>query len=103
MDWWDTVRSGLGALLDQHGVLAGFVLILIEEAGIPVPIPGDFLMLLMGVRASQGRVPLVVALMLMELATLLGATVLSMLASRGGRSLVYRYGRYMHLTHERLD
>jgi membrane protein DedA with SNARE-associated domain len=103
MDWWDTVRVGLTGLLDRHGLLAGFVLILIEEAGVPVPIPGDFLMLLLGVHARLGRVPLWQALAAMELATLLGATLLYLVASRGGRSLVYRYGRYIHLTPERLD
>jgi membrane protein DedA with SNARE-associated domain len=103
MEWWDTVRVGLAGLLDQHGVIAAFVLILIEEAGVPVPIPGDFLMLLLGVHARQGRVPLWQALLVMELATLLGATLLYLAASRGGRTLVYRYGRYMHLTPERLD
>ncbi|MGI9146685.1 MAG: DedA family protein [Chloroflexota bacterium] len=102
MEWWDTVRAGLTGFLDQHGVVAGFVLILIEESGVPVPIPGDFLMLLLGVHARQGRVPLWQALLVMELATLIGATVLYWAASYGGRSLVYRYGRYMHLTPERL-
>ena len=29
-------------------VLAGFVIILVEEAGVPVPVPGDFLMLALG-------------------------------------------------------
>jgi membrane protein DedA with SNARE-associated domain len=103
MDWWQAVRDGLAGLLDKHGVLAGFVLILIEEAGVPVPIPGDFLMLVLGVHARQGRVPLWQALLVMELATLLGATVLYLAAARGGRGLVYRYGRYMHLTPERLQ
>src|SRR6202171_4850577 len=103
MEWWDTVRAGLGGLIDQHGVLAAFLLILIEEVGVPVPIPGDFLMLLLGVHARQGRVPLWQALLVMEVATLIGATALYLAASHGGRSLVYRYGRYMHLTPERLD
>jgi membrane protein DedA with SNARE-associated domain len=103
MEWWDTVRVGLTGLLDQHRVLAAFVLILIEEAGVPVPIPGDFLMLLLGVHARQGRVPLWQALVVMESATLFGATALYLAASHGGRSLVYRYGRYMHLTPERLN
>jgi len=102
VDWWETARAALGGLIDQHGVLAAFVLILIEEAGVPVPIPGDFLMLLLGVHARQGRVPLWQALLVMEVATLFGATVLYLAASRGGRGLVYRYGRYMHLTPERL-
>ena len=39
MEWWDTVRVGLAGLLDQHGVIAAFVLILIEEAGSPYPFP----------------------------------------------------------------
>ena len=29
-------------------VLAGFIMILVEEAGVPVPVPGDFLMLALG-------------------------------------------------------
>ncbi len=102
MDWWDAVRLALEHFLEQHGVLAAFVLILVEEVGVPVPIPGDFLMLLLGVHARQGRVTLWQALLVMELATLLGATALYLLASRGGRALVFRYGRYIHLTPERL-
>ncbi|MDQ6674797.1 MAG: DedA family protein [Chloroflexota bacterium] len=103
MDWWTEVRVALQSFLDQHGLLAGFVLILIEEAGIPVPIPGDFLMLLLGVHARQGQVALWQALLVMELATLIGAIGLYLVAARAGRGLVYRYGRYMHLTAERLD
>ncbi|MCA1645225.1 MAG: hypothetical protein LC797_07055, partial [Chloroflexi bacterium] len=103
MDWWTEVRLAVQTFLDQHGLLAGFALILIEEAGIPVPIPGDFLMLLVGVHARQRQVSLWQALLVMELATLIGATALYFVAARAGRGLVYRYGRYMHLTAERLD
>ena len=103
MGWWDEVRVALQGFLDQHGVLAGFLMILIEEAGVPVPVPGDFLMLALGVHAHEGRVPLWQALLVMEVATLLGASFLYVLAARAGRGLVYRYGRYMHLTPERLD
>ncbi|MGI9149597.1 MAG: DedA family protein [Chloroflexota bacterium] len=103
MDWWGEVRLALQGFLDQHGLLAGFVLILIEEAGIPVPIPGDFLMLLLGVHARQGQVALWQALLVMELATLIGAVALYLVAHRAGHDLVYHYGRYIHLTAERLD
>ena len=54
MGWWDEVRVALQGFLDQHGVLAGFLMILIEEAGVPVPVPGDFLMLALGVHAPRG-------------------------------------------------
>ncbi len=36
-------------------------------------------------------------------ASLLGASFLYLLAARAGRGLVYRHGRYMRLTPERLD
>jgi membrane protein DedA with SNARE-associated domain len=103
VDWWDEIRLTLQTFLDHHGVVAGFVLILVEEAGVPVPVPGDFLMLAMGAHAREGRIPLWGALLVMEAATLLGASVLYVVAGRAGRGLVYRYGRYMHLTPERLD
>jgi membrane protein DedA with SNARE-associated domain len=103
VDWWDTVRTALQGFLDHHGVAAGFVLILIEEMGVPVPVPGDFLMLAIGAHAREGRLPLWQALLAMELATVIGASILYVVAARAGRTLVYRYGRFMHLTPERLD
>src|SRR5216683_1663396 len=89
MDWWGEVRLALQGFLDQHGVLAGFVLVLIEEAGVPVPVPGDFLMLALGVHARQGNVQLWQALLVLETATLHGASLLYLAAARAGRGLVY--------------
>ncbi|MBV8719075.1 MAG: DedA family protein [Chloroflexi bacterium] len=103
MEWFTDVRFAVQSFLQQHGVLAAFVLILVEEAGIPVPVPGDFLMLGMGVQARQGRIPLWQALLAMEAATLVGATVLYLVSARVGRNLVYRYGRFMHLKVEHLE
>jgi membrane protein DedA with SNARE-associated domain len=103
VDWWETVRLSLQSFLDHHAVLAGFVMILIEEMGVPVPVPGDFLMLALGAHAREGRVPLWQALLVMELATLIGASILYWASVKAGRTLVYRYGRYMHMTPDRLD
>ena len=103
MDWWTEVRLAMATFLDQHGLLAAFVFLLIEEAGVPVPVPGDFLMLILGVRARQGDVSLWQAIAVMEAATLLGATFLYAGARLAGRGLVYRYGRFARLNPERLD
>jgi membrane protein DedA with SNARE-associated domain len=103
MDWWTEVRLAMATFLDQHGLVAAFVFLLIEEAGVPVPVPGDFLMLILGVRARQGDVSLWQAIAVMEAATLLGATFLYAAARLAGRSLVYRYGRFVRLSPERLD
>lgn len=103
MDWWTEVRLLTEAFLDRNGILAAFVFLLVEEAGLPIPIPGDFLMLVLGVQARQGKVQLWEAILFMELATVLGASFLYFLAAWAGRSLVYRYGRFMRLSPERLD
>ncbi len=103
MEWWNEARLAFQGLMDQHGLLAGFVLVLVEEAGVPVPIPGDVLMLALGVHARQGLAPLWQALVVLELATVFGASVLYLASARAGRGLVYQYGRYIHLTPERLD
>jgi membrane-associated protein len=93
----------MATFLDQHGLVAAFVFLLIEEAGVPVPVPGDFLMLILGVRARQGDVSLWEAIAVMEAATVMGSTFLYAAARLAGRGLVYRYGRFVRLSPDRLD
>jgi membrane protein DedA with SNARE-associated domain len=103
MDWWQRLTATGWALLDSHGLLAAFLFVLVEEAGTPVPVPGDFVMVLVGARAAQGRVNLFVALLVMEAATVVGATFLYWISARAGRRVVYRLGRHIGLTPQRLD
>lgn len=103
MDWWTEVGLATSSFLDRHGLLAAFVFLLIEEAGVPVPVPGDVLMLVLGVHAREGIVPLWQAIGATWLGTMLGSTILYSVSRRAGRDMVYRYGRYLRLTPERLD
>src|SRR5438477_9674367 len=103
VDWWTEVGLATSSFLEQHGLLAAFVFLLIEEAGVPVPVPGDVLMLILGVHARQGFVPLWQAIAATWLGTLIGSTFLYFAARMAGRGLVYRYGRFIRLTPERLD
>src|SRR5579884_1049310 len=103
VDWWLEVGLAMASFLDRHGLLAAFGFLLIEEAGVPVPVPGDVLMLILGVQARQGRVELWQAILVLELGTVIGATFLYTAARLAGRGLVYRYGRFIRLTPERLD
>ena len=89
-------------LLEEHAVLALFLVLLMEESGIPLPLPGDLVMMLAGVRVAEGRMHPVVALLLMETATLLGTSFLYLLARRGGRPMLYRYGKFLHLETDKL-
>src|SRR5579859_7862839 len=99
VDWWTEV----GLFLNRHGLVAAFVYLLIEEAGVPVPVPGDVLMLLLGVRAHEGSVTLWQAVGATWLGTMIGSSGLYFGSRLAGRNLVYRYGRFMRLTPERLD
>src|SRR5437868_13242414 len=103
VDWWTEVGLATSSFLDRHGLLAAFVFLLIEEAGVPVPVPGDVLMLVLGVHARQGSVPLWQAVGATWLGTIIGSIFLYLAARIAGRDMVYRYGRFIRLTPERLD
>ena len=58
-------------LLEEHAEIALFIVLLLEESGIPLPLPGDLVMVFAGVRVSQGRSHFLVSMLLMESATLM--------------------------------
>ncbi len=89
-------------LLDAHPLIVIAALIFIEEVGVPSPVPGDLMMLLAGVEVAQHRQHLWVVLLVQELATVAGASTLFAFSRRVGRPFVARYGRFIHLTPERL-
>src|SRR5438094_3338940 len=103
VDWWTEVGLATSSFLYRQGLLAAFVFLLIEEAGVPVPVPGDVLMLVLGVQARQGIVQLWQAIAVTWLGTIIGSSFLYFASRIAGRSLVYRYGRFIRLTPERLD
>lgn len=89
-------------LLARHGFIAILVAVLIEEVGIPMPIPTDILIVLAGVE-SAGHVPrLVFWFFALSCASATGATGLYFITRWGGRPLVERFGRYVHLGPEQL-
>jgi membrane protein DedA with SNARE-associated domain len=102
MDWWTSLGQAVSTFLARYGLLAAFVLIAVEEAGVPSPAPADLLVLLLGVQARAGGAPLWQVVAVAEGATILGASVLYHLARRAGRDVVYRYGRHVGLGPERL-
>jgi membrane protein DedA with SNARE-associated domain len=81
-----------------HELVTLFVALLIEEAGVPLPIPGDALLMLAGA-ASQGLVwSDAAAIVVCSSAVFLGSSTLYSVMHRGGRPLLRRYGKYVHLS-----
>lgn len=91
--------SGTGAAL---GAPASLGLLLPMEAGIPIPIPADLVMLVIGERAAAGKFPLWAAVLALEVIAVVGSAALFLIARGPGHALVERLGARLGLTPERL-
>lgn len=80
-----------------------FFLVLIEEAGVPIPIPGDSLVMIAGGQAHKTLGYSVLIIALSSLAVFLGSSILYFVSRRGGRALLAKYGKFMRLHPHRLE
>jgi membrane protein DedA with SNARE-associated domain len=81
-----------------------FILILIQEVGVPFPIlPSEVVLLSAGFLASQGKITVVIMGLFATSATLIGNSVLYYISRRFGRAALDRYGKYVHMRPERVD
>jgi membrane protein DedA with SNARE-associated domain len=95
--------DGLEAFLNSYGVLAACLIMLVKAIGIPIPIPGDVILLATAARAAEGKVLLWLAFVALLVALTLGGTLQFLLARGPARRLVVRYGQRVGLSEERLD
>jgi membrane protein DedA with SNARE-associated domain len=79
-----------------------FILLTIEEAGIPIPIAGDYLIALAGTRSHQSIGYAIIIISTASLAVFLGSSLLFLIARRQGRSLIERYGKYIFLDQKKV-
>ena len=93
----------LGPLLAGSGLAALFVVMLLKEIGVPVPIPSDLIMITAGIQLAAGAFGPFELLVVAELAVLIGCSIHFFLARAAGRRLVYRLGRFVGLTESRLE
>lgn len=100
---WMSLGQHLHSLLNAHGLAVIALVLFVEELGIPIPIPGDLVMLLGGIRVAHGQDALWAVLLVEEAATVAGASLLFAGSRRFGRSFVTRYGRLVHLGPETLE
>jgi membrane-associated protein len=103
----DLLRQVTDALLNFFNVNqipALFVLLLLEEAGIPIPIPGDTLILLAGTQAHTKLLRESILVVLVSCsAAIMGSSILFWVMRKGGRPFLLKYGRYIRLSPERVE
>ena len=95
--------NGIDMFLVQFGLFAIFVIFFIKAVGVPIPIPGDVIILATAAQAAEGKFVLWQAFLVILLAVILGGLIQFMLVRGPGRNLLYRFGRYIGLTTARLD
>jgi membrane protein DedA with SNARE-associated domain len=84
-------------LLEKHSLIAILIAVLLEELGIPMPIPTDLLIVFAGVHVAGSTQAFVLWFLLLNIASVVGASGLYLIVRRGGQPLIERYGRYVHL------
>jgi membrane protein DedA with SNARE-associated domain len=87
--------------IGDHGLAAVFGLMLLESACIPVP--SEVIMLYAGYLVSIGKLGLVAAVAAGVLGNLAGSVLAWWAGKAGGRELILRYGRFIHVTEPRLS
>jgi membrane-associated protein len=73
------------------------------EMGIPIPIPADLVMLLVGERAADGSFPLWAAVLALEVVAVVGSAALFLIARGPGHALVDRLGPRVGFTPARMQ
>ncbi len=95
--------NGIDMFLVQYGLAAVFIVLLAKSIGLPIPIPADVIILATAIRAAEGKLILWQAFLAILVALVLGGIIQFVLVRGPGRSLLYRFGRYIGLTSARLD
>lgn len=98
----DAASDWIGAFVTHQVILAPIVLLLLEESGIPLPVPGDVYLAFVGYQVAQGRIPAFSAFIMLLSSVLIGSSILYFISFRWGNILVLKIGKYMHLSEKRL-
>jgi membrane protein DedA with SNARE-associated domain len=80
-----------------------FIATLVEESGVPFPIPADTLMVLAGSQFAGDVRHAILVIGASSLAVFIGSSILFLIMHQGGRPLLVKYGHYLHLSESHLE
>jgi membrane protein DedA with SNARE-associated domain len=99
----DGLAAALEHFLTNYGYIAIFLLMFLEEAGLPLPLPNEVALMYVGYLSSKGELDPNLAGLVATLGATAGSGLLYSIARRGGRPLLYPLRRIIHIKEERLD
>lgn len=88
-------------LLDTWGYLAVFLFVAIESSGIPFP--GETMLVTAGIYAGSGHLQIQLVIAFAALGALTGDNLGYWAGREGGRPLLLRFGKYLHLDEAKLE
>jgi membrane protein DedA with SNARE-associated domain len=95
--------EAVDGFLTAYGLLAACGIMVLKAAGVPVPVPGDVILLATAARAAEGKVSLSLAFVGLLLALVLGGIVQFLLARGPARRVLLRFGQRVGLTEARIE
>jgi membrane protein DedA with SNARE-associated domain len=101
--WLHPITRAIGHLIVHHPSFGLFVVVLCEELGIPLPIPGDVAVMTGGYLTTTGAIPYALAYLDVIFGAVIGSLVLFTLSRRFGHPFLVRFGRYIGLDARRLS
>jgi len=104
LNWLDDYTDGIQVFVHNHTVLAPLLFLLIEEMGIPLPVPGDAIIAYVGYGLSKSdSATLWQATIVALVSVLVGATVLFYLSKRWGHTVIRWLGKFIFLRESHID
>src|SRR6266480_4775948 len=101
-EWLGDLTRTVLAAVASHAYLTLFVAISIEEAGIPLPVPGDLVIAYYGWRAGGDPLEIAKTILVCALASTAGAQAPYWLARKFGRRVTERAAGWLDVDVERV-
>jgi membrane protein DedA with SNARE-associated domain len=100
--WWQPLTHAVQEFVQQHQTSGLFLVIFLEELGVPLPAPGDVAIMYGGYLTTIGAIPYPLAYMAVVSGAVLGSACNLTISRRFGRPFIQRFGKYVGVTESKL-
>jgi membrane protein DedA with SNARE-associated domain len=100
--WWRPLTHVVRVFVLQHQSSGLFLVIFLEELGVPLPAPGDAAIMYGGYLTTTGAIPYPLAYLAVVSGAVLGSACNLTISRRYGRPFIQRFGKYIGVTEEKL-
>jgi membrane protein DedA with SNARE-associated domain len=100
--WWRPLAHAVQEFVHQHQASGLFLVIFLEELGVPLPAPGDVAVMYAGYLTTTGAIAYPMAYLAVVSGAVLGSACNLTISRKYGRPFIRRFGKYIGVTEARL-